>query len=92
MKWEYLILIAAFSFFVANFILARKTERLPKRIHELNDNSESEYDDRDALCNKIEGLEVDLDIAFEVYFKMGATEWVQLNYPEHYKRLTEPKR
>lgn len=38
-------------------------------------------------ADKIEGLEADLGSAVEVAFKRGATEWVRLNYPEHYKRL-----
>jgi hypothetical protein len=41
-----------------------------------------------CLLDKIDGLSSDLDNAVEVAFKRGATEWVRLNYPEHYKRLT----
>lgn len=38
--------------------------------------------------DKIEGLKADLDAAVEVAFKHGATEWVRLNYPDHYQRLS----
>lgn len=38
--------------------------------------------------DKIQGLEADLDSAVEVAWKRGATEWVRLNYPKHFTRLT----
>lgn len=38
--------------------------------------------------DKIEGLEADLDSAIEVAWKRGATDWVRLNYPTHYARLS----
>lgn len=39
--------------------------------------------------DKIEGLESDLDSAVEVAYHRGATEWVQLNYPQHFERLSK---
>lgn len=42
----------------------------------------------DMLADKIEGLKADLDAAVEVAFKRGATDWVRLNYPDQFNRLT----
>jgi hypothetical protein len=44
---------------------------------------------REAI-DKIKGLDADLQSAVEVAFKRGAVEWTRLNYPDIYKRLTEP--
>lgn len=38
--------------------------------------------------DKIEGFEADLDSAVEVAFNRGAAEWVRLNYPRQYERLS----
>lgn len=43
---------------------------------------------RDALLDRIDGLEADLDSAVEVAWNRGATEWVRLNYPSHYAKFT----
>lgn len=40
------------------------------------------------MQDKIEGLQADLDSAIEVAFNRGATEWVRLNYPDHFNRLS----
>lgn len=40
-----------------------------------------------AMIDKIEGLEADLDSAIEVAFNRGAKNWVEMNYPDHFKRL-----
>ncbi|MDR6818489.1 hypothetical protein J2X76_003666 [Neorhizobium sp. 2083] len=42
----------------------------------------------ERALDKIEGLEADLDNAIEVAFQRGAAEWVRLNYPAHYRRLS----
>lgn len=42
------------------------------------------------MIDKIEGLEADLDSAVEVAFKSGATDWVRLNYPQMFARLSTP--
>ncbi|UXN58846.1 hypothetical protein [Phyllobacterium zundukense] len=39
------------------------------------------------LEHKIHALEVDLGSAVEIAYLRGATEWVRINYPSHYKRL-----
>lgn len=36
---------------------------------------------------RVERLKADLDAAIEVAFKNGAKDWVEANYPEHFKRL-----
>ena len=36
----------------------------------------------------LDGVEADLDSAIEVAYKRGATEWVRMNYPLHYERLS----
>lgn len=41
----------------------------------------------EALYDKIEGLEADLESAVEVAFRRGAAEWTRLNYPTLYTRL-----
>lgn len=41
----------------------------------------------EALYDKIEGLEADLESAVEVAFRRGAVEWTRLNYPTIYARL-----
>jgi hypothetical protein len=38
--------------------------------------------------DKIDGLEADLDSAVEVAWRRGAIDWVRMNYPKHYERLT----
>lgn len=43
---------------------------------------------RSMMRDKIEGLEADLDSAVEVAFRRGAYEWVRLNYPDIYERLS----
>lgn len=40
------------------------------------------------MIDKIDSLSSDLDSAVEVAFKRGATEWVRLNYQQHYERLS----
>lgn len=42
----------------------------------------------DRLHDQVEGLNSDLDSAVEVAFRRGATEWVRLNYPTHFDRLS----
>lgn len=42
----------------------------------------------DVLEDRVEGLQADLDSAVEVAYKRGATEWVRLNYPKQYERLS----
>lgn len=44
---------------------------------------------REDLIDKIEGLEADLGDAVEVAYNHGAEEWVKLNYPKTYERLSE---
>ena len=128
--WEIFFFMAALGTLIADILAYDRVKKLYAAM-------ESEYDDRDALCDeiarlnkhieelqakidpesdcacsydepgivcmahspelmrlndKIEGLEADLDSAVEVCFKRGATEWVRLNYPEHYKRFTETER
>lgn len=46
------------------------------------------FDEIEQLTDKVDGLSSDLDAAVEVAFKRGATEWVRLNYPEHFTRLS----
>ncbi len=46
------------------------------------------HDEIEDLADTVDGLESDLDSAVEVAFKRGATEWVKLNYPDQYKRLS----
>lgn len=46
----------------------------------------------EEAADRLEGLNADLDSAVEVAFKRGATEWVRLNYPEHFKRLSTAAR
>jgi hypothetical protein len=48
----------------------------------------AQQDEIERLEDKVEGLTTDLDSAVEVAFKRGATEWVRLNYPDHFKRLS----
>jgi len=43
----------------------------------------------DRLHDKVDGLNSDLDSAVEVAFRHGATEWVRLNYPTHFERLSD---
>lgn len=38
---------------------------------------------------KVEGLLSDLDAAIEVAWVHGAHDWVELNYPEHFKKLSK---
>jgi hypothetical protein len=45
----------------------------------------------DELTDKVEGLSADLDAAVEVAFHRGAIDWVRLNYPQHFERLTFKK-
>lgn len=42
-------------------------------------------DERD---DTIDGLRSDLEAAVEVAYKRGATEWVRLNYPDQFKKLS----
>lgn len=42
---------------------------------------------REALLDKIDGLESDLESAVEVAFKRGAIDWTRLNYPRLYERF-----
>lgn len=44
--------------------------------------------DVEQLSDRVEGLSSDLDAAVEVAFRHGATEWVRLNYPTHFERLS----
>lgn len=46
------------------------------------------HDEIEGLTDAVDGLSADLDSAVEVAFKRGATEWVRLNYPDHFKRLS----
>lgn len=48
-----------------------------------------EADAQGQLLDKIDGLESDLDSAIEVAFNRGATDWVRLNYPKRYERLSK---
>lgn len=43
-----------------------------------------------GMIDKIEGLEHELESAVKVAFARGATDWVRLNYPDIYKRLSTP--
>lgn len=42
----------------------------------------------DHLRDRVDGLGADLDSAVEVAFHHGATDWVRLNYPTHFERLS----
>ena len=42
-----------------------------------------------ALIDEVEALRSELDSAVEVAFNRGATEWVKLNYPEQYAKLSK---
>ncbi|WP_267550294.1 hypothetical protein [Rhizobium rhizogenes] len=42
----------------------------------------------EAMQDKIDGLEADLESAVEVAYRRGATDWVRLNYPANYARLS----
>ena len=44
--------------------------------------------ERDRAVDKIDGLESDLSAAVEVAYRRGAHEWVRLNYPRDYERLS----
>lgn len=44
--------------------------------------------DAERLEDKVDGLTADLREAVEVAFLRGATEWVRLNYPADFKRLS----
>jgi len=44
--------------------------------------------DAERLEDKVDGLTADLRSAVEVAFLRGATEWVRLNYPADFKRLS----
>lgn len=45
--------------------------------------------DREELLDKIDGLDSDLRSAVEVAYNHGAHEWVRLNYPKDYERLSK---
>lgn len=53
---------------------------------------ECPYDDytREALLDKIGGLESDLENAVETAYYNGAEGWTELNYPEIHRRLLNP--
>ncbi|MEX3009259.1 hypothetical protein [Hoeflea sp. TYP-13] len=42
-----------------------------------------------SAADAIEKLDADLEGAIEVAFDHGATEWVKLNHPDHYARLSK---
>lgn len=43
----------------------------------------------EALQDRVDGLESELSEAIKVAFRRGGTQWVEINYPEHFKRLHE---
>ncbi len=60
------------------------------------DSIQSEYDrlrashsaEVEALNDKIEGISADLDSAVDVAFNRGADEWVRMNYPDRFEKLS----
>ncbi len=60
------------------------------------DSIQSEYDrlrashsaEVEALNDKIDGLSADLDSAVDVAFSRGAHEWVRMNYPDRFEKLS----
>lgn len=48
----------------------------------------SHSDEIEALTDKIEGLSADLDSAVGVAFNRGAHEWVRMNYPDRFDKLS----
>lgn len=48
-----------------------------------------ESDEAAKLADKIEGLQADLDSAIEFAYNRGAHDWVRMNYPSHYARLSK---
>ena len=44
------------------------------------------------LCDKIEGLEADLDSAVGTAWRHGARDWVSMNHPTHAAILSTQRR
>lgn len=47
--------------------------------------------ERETLRDKIDSLSSEFSQAVEVAFNAGATEWVRLNFPKEFAKLSAPK-